>query len=82
MVEHTIRGNLLPITEVNKKLYGELLDHTDKKVIWRFYPKNYNYEMVTTGNYTIRPDDVPGDVFSVGTLLDAAGFTLEGINNY
>jgi len=81
MVEHTIRGNLLPITEVNKKLYGELLDHTDKKVMWRFYPKNYEYDMITTGNYTIRPDDIPGDVFSVGTLLDAAGFALEDINN-
>jgi len=81
MVEHTIRGNMLPITEVNKKLYGELLDHTDKNVVWRFYPKNYEYDVITSGNYTIRSDDIPGDVFSVGTLLHAAGFSLDDENN-
>jgi len=80
MVEHTIRGNLLPITEVNKNLYGELLNSKDK-VIKRFYPKNYAYDIVTTGNYKevnyIRPDDVPGDVFTVKNLLDAADFYLD-----
>ncbi|OUM69318.1 hypothetical protein PIROE2DRAFT_2822 [Piromyces sp. E2] len=86
MVEHTIRGNLLPITKVNKFLYGELLDHEDN-VVWRYYPKDYNndkhYKLPEDNNknYTIRVDSIPGDIFSVRTLLDAAGFSLDDKNN-
>jgi len=83
MVEHTIRGNLLPITKVNKELYGELLD-CNNTVVWRYYPKKYQEYKYTLPkdphdqNYTIRDDSKPGDIFSVGTLLDAAGFNLDG----
>jgi len=81
MVEHTIRGNLLPITEVNSKLYGELLD-THDKVIWRFYPKDTEEKLIKKdANYTIREDGIPGDIFSVETLLQAANFKLDAINN-
>jgi len=80
MVEHTIRGNLLPITEVNGKLYGELLDKHDN-VLWKFYPKDYEDEINKDGNYTIRDSNKPGDIFSVGTLLDAVEISLDDINN-
>jgi len=94
MVEHTIRGNLLPITEVNSKLYGELLDKDDN-VIWKFYPKdNKEYEKKLKEEegessyfdtdekkykgYTIRSDDKPGDIFNIDILLHAANFKLDG----
>ncbi|KAG4091117.1 hypothetical protein H8356DRAFT_1709489 [Neocallimastix lanati (nom. inval.)] len=97
MVEHTIRGNLLPITEVNSKLYGELLDKDDN-VIWKFYPKdNKEYEKKLKEEegessyfdtdekkykgYTIRSDDKPGDIFNIDILLHAANFKLDDINN-
>jgi len=76
MVEHTIRGNILHITKVNKNLYGELLD-SKNNVFWRFYPTDYN-DNIKGSNYTIRDSQIPGDVFSVRTLLDAAGFNLDG----
>jgi len=81
MIEHTIRGNLLSITEVNGNLYGELLDKNEK-VIWRFYPNKYSKEINKSGNYTIRDIDKPGDIFKIGTLLDAVDLNLsEKINN-
>jgi len=76
MVEHTIRGNLLHITNVNKNLYGELLNKDDN-VVWRFYPQEYKkYDKST--NYTIRESHIPGDIFSVGTLLKAVDVSLDG----
>jgi len=81
MVEHTIRGNMFKITEVNKNLYGELLD-SNNNIMWRYYPKNYKekkYQLPNNENYTIREDGIPGDIFSVDTLLNAAGFNLDGI---
>jgi len=79
MVEHTIRGNLLHITNVNKNLYGELLNKDDN-VVWRFYPQEYKkYDKST--NYTIRESHIPGDIFSVGTLLKAVDVSLDDINN-
>ncbi|ORX86671.1 hypothetical protein BCR32DRAFT_264826 [Anaeromyces robustus] len=81
MVEHTIRGNLLDITEVNKNLYGELLDEKDN-VVWRFFPKDTKENTIKKGaNYTIREEGIPGDIFSVGTLLKASGFSLDDPNN-
>jgi len=79
MVEHTIRGNILHITKVNKNLYGELLDSKDN-VFWRFYPTDYD-DKIKGSNYTIRDSHIPGDVFSVRTLLDATGFNLDEKNN-
>ncbi len=76
MVEHTVRGNVLHITKVNKNLYGELLKSNDE-VFWRFYPHEYNEE-IKGSNYTIRESYIPGDVFSVRNLLDATGFSLDG----
>jgi len=97
MVEHTIRGNLLPITEVNSKLYGELLDKNDN-VIWKFYPKGvehydkqikeeegesfyFDTDEKKYKGYTVRSDDKPGDIFNIDILLHAADFKLDDINN-
>jgi len=80
MVEHTIQGNLLPITKINKELYGELLNSNDE-VIWRYYPTNYTSKIETKPNYTERNPSIPGDIFKISTLLEATGFNLDDENN-
>ncbi|KAI9140005.1 hypothetical protein BKA69DRAFT_1126033 [Paraphysoderma sedebokerense] len=72
MIEHTVKGKNVKKSVVNSDMKGELV-FSSWKPSKKFSP-SYSGE-------SPRPADVPGDIISVGDILDAADINLDSISS-